>query len=90
VLGAAPVHCRDGVIVAAGDRRITSAAANGGPKKGFKPLAVTDDVSNMDLVKVDSGTEILGQFSGTLWQKTVLTSFVLAGCLALIVVLAIF
>jgi hypothetical protein len=44
----------------------------------------------MDFVKVDSGTEILCQVSGTLWQKTVLTSCVLAGCLALIAVLAIF
>jgi hypothetical protein len=49
-----------------------------------------DDVSNMDLVKVDSGTEILDQISSPLWRKTVLISCVLAGCLALIAVLAIF
>jgi len=45
---------------------------------------------NMDLVKVDSGPEILGQVSGSPWRKTMLTSCVLAGCLALITVLAIF
>ncbi|MGO8824025.1 MAG: hypothetical protein ACLQU9_02145 [Acidimicrobiales bacterium] len=44
----------------------------------------------MDPVKVDSGAEVLSEFSSALWQKTVLTSFVLAGCLALIAVLAIF
>jgi hypothetical protein len=62
----------------------------GQTENGFKPLAVADDVSKMDLVKVDSSTEILDQVSGTIWQKTVLTSCVLAGCLALIAVLAIF
>jgi|GEM_PF-6555211 len=46
--------------------------------------------SNMDLAKVDSGTETLDQASGALWRKTVLTSCVLAGCLALIAALAIF
>ena len=44
----------------------------------------------MDLVKVDSGTEMSDQISSTLWRKTVLTSCVLAGCLALIAVLVIF
>ena len=57
---------------------------------GFKPMAVADDVAEMELEKVDSGTEILDQVSGTIWQKTVLTSCVLAGCLALIAVLATF
>jgi hypothetical protein len=49
-----------------------------------------DDVAKMDLVKVGSESEALGQVSGDLWQKTVLTSCVLAGCLALIMVLTIF
>jgi hypothetical protein len=56
----------------------------------FKVAAVMDDVSRMDLVKVGSESEALGRVSGDLWQKTVLTSCVLAGCLALIMVLTIF
>ncbi len=43
----------------------------------------------MDLVKADSGTEVL-EVSGTMWRKTVVTSCILAACLALIAVLAIF
>jgi hypothetical protein len=42
----------------------------------------------MDFVRVDhSETETLCQVSGQLWRKTVLTSCVLAGCLALLVLL---
>jgi len=44
----------------------------------------------MDLVRVESGTESPCQVSGTLWRRVVLTSFVLAACLASIVVLALF
>jgi len=44
----------------------------------------------MDLVKVDSDTEIVSRVSSRLWRQTVLTSCVLAACLALIVVLAVF
>ena len=62
----------------------------GQAEKGFKPLAVADDVSKMELVHVDSGAEIADQVSATIWQKTVLTSCILAGCLALIALLAIF
>jgi hypothetical protein len=65
-------------------------AESGKVRNGFKTLSIKDDVSKMDLAKVDSRTETLGHGSDTLWQKTVLTSCVLAGCLALIAVLAIF
>lgn len=48
----------------------------------------------MDLVKVGSESEalgdVLGEVSEALWQKTVWTSCVLAGCLVLITVLTIF
>jgi hypothetical protein len=44
----------------------------------------------MDLVKVDSGAEIASQVSRAFWRRTLLTSCVLAGCLALIVVLVAF
>ena len=44
----------------------------------------------MDLIKIDSGTEIVTQVSSRLWRQAVLTSCVLAGCLALIAVLVIF
>jgi hypothetical protein len=44
----------------------------------------------MDLVKVDSGAEIASDVSRTFWRQTLLTSCVLAGCLALIVVLVAF
>jgi hypothetical protein len=44
----------------------------------------------MDLVKVDSGTEIASHVSRTFWRQTLLTSCVLAGCLALIAVLVTF
>jgi hypothetical protein len=44
----------------------------------------------MDLIKGDSGTEIASQVSSTLWRQTVLTSCVLAACLALIAVLVAF
>jgi hypothetical protein len=44
----------------------------------------------MDLVKVDPGTEIASHVSRTLWRRTLLTSCVLAGCLALIVVMVAF
>jgi hypothetical protein len=44
----------------------------------------------MDLVKVDSGTEIGSHVSRTFWRQTLLTSSVLAGCLALIVLLVVF
>ncbi len=43
----------------------------------------------MDHIEVDSGTEIVSQVTGTLWRQAVLTSCVLAGCLALIAVLAV-
>jgi len=43
----------------------------------------------MNLAKVEAETEGLGQVSGTLWHKTLLTSCVLVGCLALIAVLVI-
>jgi hypothetical protein len=43
----------------------------------------------MDIVETDSGTETLGQVSSALWRRTILTSCVLAACLALIAVLAI-
>ncbi len=59
-------------------------------ENGFKTLAVLDDVSNMDLAKVGSESESLGHVSGALWQKTLVTSCVLAGCLALLAVLMIF
>lgn len=49
-----------------------------------------DDVSKMDLAKVGSESESLGHASGALWQKTVVTSCVLAACLALLAVLTIF
>lgn len=74
------------IVVRAGCAR----ADYGLTKIAFKPLAVADDVSRMDFVNADSGTEILDQVSDTMWQKAVLTSCVLAGCLALIAVLAIF
>jgi len=57
---------------------------------GFKPLVVADDVSNMDGVEVDPGAGDLGQVSGSLRLNAVLTGCVLAGCLAMIAVLAIF
>lgn len=57
---------------------------------GFKALDVMDDVSTMDREKVGSESAALDDVSGTLWQKTVLTSCVLAGCLAVIAVLTIF
>jgi hypothetical protein len=44
----------------------------------------------MDLVKVDSGTEIAGHVSRAFWRQTLLTSCVLAGCLALIALLVAF
>jgi hypothetical protein len=44
----------------------------------------------MDVVKVDSGAEIARDVSRTFWRHTLLTSCVLAGCLALIVVLVVF
>ena len=44
----------------------------------------------MDLVKVDSGAEAASQVSRTIWRQTVLTSCVLAACLALIAVLVAF
>jgi hypothetical protein len=44
----------------------------------------------MDLVKVDSGAERATQVSRTFWRQTLLTSCVLASCLALIVVLVTF
>ena len=44
----------------------------------------------MDLIKGDSGTEIASQVSSALWRQTVLTSCVLAACLALIAVLVAF
>jgi hypothetical protein len=65
-------------------------AESGEAENGFKALAVTDDVSKMDLEKVGPGTETFGEVSDTLWRKTVLTSCVLAGCLAVIAVLTIF
>jgi hypothetical protein len=49
-----------------------------------------DDVSYMDPAKVGSESESLGHVSDALWQKTVVTSCVLAGCLALLAVLTIF
>ena len=49
-----------------------------------------DDVAKMDLAKVGSESETSGYTSGSLWQKTVTTSCVLAGCLALLAVLTIF
>jgi hypothetical protein len=49
-----------------------------------------DDVSTMDREKVGSESANLGDVSGTFWHKTVLTSCVLAGCLAVIAVLTIF
>jgi hypothetical protein len=44
----------------------------------------------MDLIKVDPGTEVTGHVRSTLWRQTLLTSCVLAGCLALIAVLVMF
>lgn len=44
---------------------------------------------DMNLAKAEAETESLGQVSDTLWRKTLLTSCVLAGCLALIAVLTI-
>jgi hypothetical protein len=44
----------------------------------------------MDLTKADPGTDIVGQVPVTLWRQTVLTSCVLAACLALIAVLAMY
>lgn len=44
---------------------------------------------DMNPAKMEAGTETLDQVSGALWHKTLLTSCVLAGCLALIAVLAI-
>ena len=44
----------------------------------------------MDPFKVDPGTEVAGRARSTLWRQTLLTSCVLAGCLALIAVLVVF
>jgi hypothetical protein len=44
----------------------------------------------MDVVTVDSAAEVASDVSRTFWRHTVLTSCVLAGCLALIVVLVAF
>jgi hypothetical protein len=44
----------------------------------------------MDPVKVDAGTEAASQVSSAIWRSTVLTSCVLAACLALIAVLVVF
>jgi hypothetical protein len=41
----------------------------------------------MDRTQVDPGTEIVSEVSSTLWRQTVLTSCVLAACLAVIAVL---
>ena len=73
-----------------GSNRCRPLAESGKAENGFKALAVTDDVSEMDLVKIGSGTESFGQVSATPWQNTVLTSCVLTGCLALIAVLTLF
>ncbi len=63
----------------------------GMPENGFKAAALMDDVVKMDLAKVGSESEAaLGHVTGTLWQRTVATSCVLAGCLALLAVLTIF
>jgi hypothetical protein len=44
----------------------------------------------MDLAKVDPGADIASHVSRTFWRQTLLTSCVLAGCLALIAVLVVF
>jgi hypothetical protein len=44
----------------------------------------------MDSTKTDARTESMSQVSGSLWRQAVLTSCVLAGCLALIAVLVVF
>lgn len=44
----------------------------------------------MDPTKTDPGTDIVDQVPSTLWRQMVLTSSVLAACLALIAVLAIY
>jgi hypothetical protein len=44
----------------------------------------------MDVVKVDSAADVASDVSRTFWRQTLLTSCVLAGCLALIVVLVAF
>jgi hypothetical protein len=44
----------------------------------------------MDVVKVDSGAEAASHVSSAIWRQTVLTSCVLAACLALIAVLVVF
>jgi hypothetical protein len=44
----------------------------------------------MDHVKVDAAAEAASHVSSTIWRQTVLTSCVLAGCLALIAVLVAF
>lgn len=59
-------------------------------RNAFKASTVMDDVAKMDLAKVGSESETSGYTSGSLWQKTVTTSCVLAGCLALLAVLTIF
>jgi hypothetical protein len=43
----------------------------------------------MDYIK-DQGAEVASHVRSTLWRQTLLTSCVLAGCLALIAVLALF
>ena len=42
---------------------------------------------DMDRVEVDSGTEIVRRLQAIVWRKSVLTSCVLAVCLALLAVL---
>ena len=44
----------------------------------------------MNLIEIDSGTEIATEVSSTLWRQAVLPSFVLAGRLALMAVLVVF
>jgi hypothetical protein len=44
----------------------------------------------MHRTQVDSDTEIVGQVSSRLWRQAVITSCVLAVCLGLIAVMAIF
>jgi hypothetical protein len=44
----------------------------------------------MDLVKVDAAAEDASHVSKAIWRQTVLTSCVLAACLALIAVLVAF
>lgn len=49
------------------------------------PMTMYQD---MDLVEVDSGSEIVRRVQGILWRKSVLTTCVLAVCLGLLAVLA--